>query len=94
MVLIFLTMFVFFDASRIGVVVVGPPISCVSKTFFDVFLLLLDCISFVTCPSVNVNLAVDKIGTTFFFLIGLSLHLFDCVYFVLWLCTAPSPSKT
>ena len=66
MVLIYFIVFVFIDASRVGIVVVGPPISCVSKKFLDAFFLLLDHFLFVTCLGVNVTLAVDKIGTRFF----------------------------
>ena len=94
MVLIFLTVFLFIHASGIGVLVVGPTLPCVSKTFLDVFLLLLDCIPLVNCPRVNVNFVVDKIGTTVCFPIRPSLHLFDCACFVLWFCTVPLASKT
>ena len=69
MVFISFTVFDLIDASRIGVVVVGPLISCVSKNFLDDFLFLLDGIPFVTYPIANINSAMDKIRTRFFFLI-------------------------
>ena len=68
MVLIFCTVFLFILGSGIGVLVLGPPLTCVSKSLLAGFLLLYDRIPFVNCLlGVNVKSIVDKIETTAFF---------------------------
>ena len=94
MVLIFLTEVLFIPDSRIGVLVLGPPLHCVLKSLLAGFLLLLDRIPFENYPSITVKFVVIKIGTTVCFSVRRLSHCFDCAHFVLLFCTTHSASKT
>ena len=94
MVLIFLTVVLFISGSRIGVLVLGPPLPCVLKSLLAGFLLLLDRIPFGNCPGVFIKSVVVKIGTSGCFSIRRLLHRLDCAHSVLLFYTARSALKT